>query len=77
HSDTPLLSDAWKLFVAEKGKNWAITIARENNRFYEVLKHVLGDIPVGSITKQHIRQTLAVIENLPRRNHKPYSEMSL
>lgn len=39
--------------------------------------HVLGDVPVGSITKQHIRQTLAVIENLPRRNLKPYSEMSL
>lgn len=75
--NTPLLSDAWKLFVAEKGKNWAITIARENNRFYEVLIHVLGDVPVGSITKQHIRQTLAVIENLPRRNLKPYSEMSL
>ncbi|EOU9590349.1 tyrosine-type recombinase/integrase [Klebsiella aerogenes] len=75
--NTPLLSEAWKLFVAEKGKTWAITIARENNRFYEVLMHVLGDIPVGSITKQHIRQTLAVIENLPRRNLKPYSEMSL
>lgn len=73
----PLLSDAWKLFVAEKGKNWAITIARENNRFYEVLIHVLGDVPVGSITKQYIRQTLAVIENLPRRNLKPYSDMSL
>lgn len=75
--NTPLLSEAWKLFVAEKGKTWAITVARENNRFYEVLMHVLGDIPVGSITKQHIRQTLAVIENLPRRNLKPYSEMSL
>ncbi len=75
--NTPLLSEAWKLFVAEKGKNWAITIARENNRFYEVLMHVLGDVPVGSITKQHIRQTLAVIEDLPRRNLKPYSEMSL
>ncbi len=74
---TPLLSDAWRLFVAEKGKTWAITIARENNRFYEVLMHVLGDVPVGSITKQSIRQTLAVIENLPRRNLKPYSEMSL
>ncbi|EPG3109400.1 tyrosine-type recombinase/integrase [Klebsiella aerogenes] len=75
--NTPLLSEAWTLFVAEKGKTWAITIARENNRFYEVLMHVLGDIPVGSITKQHIRQTLAVIENLPRRNLKPYSDMSL
>ncbi|MGG7724728.1 tyrosine-type recombinase/integrase [Klebsiella aerogenes] len=75
--NTPLLSEAWKLFVAEKGKTWAITISRENNRFYEVLMHVLGDVPVGSITKQHIRQTLAVIENLPRRNLKPYSEMNL
>ncbi|ENZ7729122.1 TPA: tyrosine-type recombinase/integrase [Klebsiella aerogenes] len=75
--NTPFLSEAWKLFVAEKGKNWAITISRENNRFYEVLMHVLGDVPVGSITKQHIRQTLAVIENLPRRNLKPYSEMNL
>lgn len=75
--NTPLLSEAWKLFVAEKGKTWAITIARENNRFYEVLMHVLGNVPVGSITKQHIRQTLAVIENLPRRNLKPYSDMSL
>ncbi|EPH1426962.1 tyrosine-type recombinase/integrase [Klebsiella aerogenes] len=75
--NTPLLSEAWKRFVAEKGKTWAITISRENNRFYEVLMHVLGDVPVGSITKQHIRQTLAVIENLPRRNLKPYSEMSL
>ncbi|WII79826.1 tyrosine-type recombinase/integrase [Klebsiella pasteurii] len=75
--NTPLLSDAWRLFVAEKGKTWAITIARENNRFYEVLMHVLGDVPVGSITKQHIRQTLAVIESLPRRNLKPYSDMSL
>ena len=74
---TPLLSEAWKLFVAEKGKTWAITIARENNRFYKVLMHVLGDVPVGSITKQHIRQTLAVIENMPRRNVKPYSEMTL
>lgn len=75
--NTPLLSEAWKLFVAEKGKTWAITIARENNRFYKVLMHVLGDVPVGSITKQHIRQTLAVIENMPRRNVKPYSEMTL
>ncbi|MEF7177862.1 tyrosine-type recombinase/integrase [Escherichia coli] len=75
--NTPLLSEAWKLFVAEKGKTWAITIARKNNRFYKVLMHVLGDVPVGSITKQHIRQTLAVIENMPRRNVKPYSEMTL
>ena len=74
---TPLLSDAWKMFTAEKGKGWAAAVANENQRFYDVLLHVIGDLPVGVITKQHIRQTLEVIENLPRRNKKPYSEMTL
>ncbi|MEQ9900506.1 tyrosine-type recombinase/integrase [Pectobacterium punjabense] len=75
--DTPLLSVAWKMFTTEKGKGWAAAVANENQRFYDVLMHVIGDLPVGAITKQHIRQTLDVIANLPRRNKKPYSEMTL
>ncbi|HCI6191025.1 TPA: hypothetical protein NPO42_000771 [Klebsiella quasipneumoniae subsp. similipneumoniae] len=66
--NTPFLSEAWKLFVAKKGKTWVITIARDNNRFYDALMQVLGYVPVGSITKQYICQTLAVIDNLSRRN---------
>ncbi|KHT08551.1 recombinase XerC [Pectobacterium brasiliense] len=76
-NDTPLLSTAWKMFTTEKGKGWAAAVANENQRFYDVLMHVIGDFPVGAITKQHIRQTITVIENLPRRNRKPYSEMIL
>lgn len=75
--DTPLLSVAWKMFTTEKGKGWAAAVANENQRFYDVLMHVIGDLPVGAITKQHIRKTLTVIENLPRRNIKPYCEMTL
>lgn len=75
--DTPLLSAAWKMFTTEKGKSWAAAVANENQRFYDVLLHVIGDLPVGVITKQHIRQTITIIENLPRRNKKPYSEMTL
>ncbi|HHB9053870.1 TPA: tyrosine-type recombinase/integrase [Klebsiella pneumoniae] len=71
------LSEAWRLFTTEKGVKWAATTANENQRFYDVLHHVVGDIPVGSITRQNIRQTLEVIKNLPRRNKKPYSGMTL
>ena len=65
------------MFTTEKGRGWAAAVANENQRFYDVLMQVIGDLPVGAITKQHIRQTLAVIENLPRRNKKSYSEMTL
>lgn len=75
--NTPLLSVAWKMFTTEKGKGWAAAVANENQRFYDVLMHVIGDLPVGAITKQNIRQTITVIENLPRRNIKPYCEMTL
>nr|WP_272537209.1 tyrosine-type recombinase/integrase [Citrobacter portucalensis] len=76
-NDTPLLSVSWKMFTTEKGKDWVAAVANENQRFYNVLLHVIGDLPVGVITKQHIRQTITIIENLPRRNKKPYSEMTL
>ncbi|WP_300002915.1 hypothetical protein [uncultured Cedecea sp.] len=76
-ADCPLLSDAWKMFTSEKGKGWASTTAKENQRFYDVLLYVIGDIPVDEITKQHIRKTIGVIKGLPRRNKNPYSEMTL
>lgn len=72
-----LLSEAWGMFTVEKGKGWAATIANENQRYYDVLMYVVGDLPVASISKQNIRQTLEVVKNLPRRNKKPYSEWTL
>ncbi|WP_223883597.1 tyrosine-type recombinase/integrase [Phytobacter ursingii] len=74
---TPLLSDAWKMYTTDKGKGWAATIANENQRYFEVLMHVVGDLPVGVISKQDIRQTLEVVKNLPRRTKLPYSRLSL
>ncbi|EPV8936325.1 tyrosine-type recombinase/integrase, partial [Yersinia enterocolitica] len=40
------LSEAWKMFVQEKGNHWRLPVAKENQRFYEVLLLVVGDIPV-------------------------------
>lgn len=71
------LSAAWKMYVTDKGQKWRRSVAGENQRFYEVLLYVVGDIPVDDITKQHIREALRVAENLPTRTHKPYSGMSL
>lgn len=71
------LSETWKMYVADKGQKWRRSVAGENQRFYDVLFYVVGDIPVDSISKQHIREALRVAENLPTRTRKPYSSMSL
>lgn len=71
------LSEAWQMFVKEKGSHWTKPIERENKRIFEVLLHVLGDIPVTSITKQDIRKTLYVITALPKRFGHPYKTMTL
>lgn len=71
------LSEAWKMYVTDKGQKWRRSVAGENQRFYEVLLHVVGDIPVDSITRKHINQALLVAENLPTRTRRPYSSMSL
>ncbi|SUI52949.1 Site-specific recombinase XerD [Serratia liquefaciens] len=71
------LSVAWEMYVTDKGQNWRRSVTGENQRFYEVLLYVVGDIPVDGITKQHIREALRVAENLPTRTRKPYSSMSL
>lgn len=72
-----LLSDAWELFCKEKGQKWRTAIANENNRFYEVLRHVIGDVPVDTIKKQDMRKVERVVKNLPRRNELPYARWTL
>ncbi|HAT3675745.1 TPA: DUF3258 domain-containing protein [Serratia marcescens] len=71
------LSEAWKMYVADKGQKWRRSVASENQRFYDVLFLVVGDIPVDSVTKQHIREALKIAENLPTRTRSPYSSMTL
>ncbi|WP_437615871.1 hypothetical protein [Erwinia sp. V71] len=71
------LSKAWEMYVEEQGKEWRKATAGENGRFYDILFYVVGDKPVDTISKQDIRDTLQVAENMPQRNKKPYSAMTL
>lgn len=73
----PRLLEAWNDYIKDKGQKWRKQTANENQRFFDVLYHVVGDIPVDSVTKQHIRDSLKVAENLPTRTRLPYSRMSL
>ncbi|WP_260471605.1 tyrosine-type recombinase/integrase [Enterobacter ludwigii] len=76
-ADRPSLLEAWKDYIKDKGQKWRKQTANENQRFFDVLSHVVGDIPVDKISKQHIREALKVAENLPTRTKLPYSKMSL
>lgn len=73
----PRLLEAWYDYIKDKGQKWRKQTANENQRFFDVLYHVVGDIPVDKISKQHIREALKVAENLPTRTRLPYSKMSL
>lgn len=72
-----LLSEAWAQYVKDKGQKWRVSIAKENQRFYDVLLYVIGDKPIDMVTKQNIREALKVTENLPTRTKLPYSRLSL
>ena len=72
-----LLSDAWAMFIKEKERHWSTAISGENRRSFEILLHVLGEVPVDLVTKQDIRRTLNVIAGLPKRTNAPYKTMSL
>ncbi|CAH0148714.1 Tyrosine recombinase XerC [Erwinia aphidicola] len=71
------LSEAWSLFVKERGSQWVKATDHENRRIYEVLLHVVGDVPITSITKQDIRKTLDVVASLPKRFGHPYKTMTM
>ncbi|ELY7524876.1 DUF3258 domain-containing protein [Cronobacter sakazakii] len=74
---SPRLLEAWNDYIKDKGHKWRKQTANENQRFFDVLYYIVGDIPVDSIKKQHIRDSLKVAENLPTRTKLPYSRMSL
>ncbi|MHB2093963.1 tyrosine-type recombinase/integrase [Pantoea dispersa] len=76
-SESIKLSEAWAMFTKDRGSHWPKPIERENKRIFEVLLHVVGDVPVTSITKQDIRKTLEVVTLLPKRFGHPYKTMTL
>lgn len=65
------------MYTTEKGGKWTSTIANENERFFEVLKTVLGNVPVTSITKQDMRNVWKVVQALPIRIRSPYRGMTI
>lgn len=71
------LSKAWEGYVKDKGSHWQKSTANENQRFFDVLFHVVGDVPVDKITKQNIYQSLGLTKNMPVRTKLPYARMSL
>ncbi len=74
---SPRLLEAWNNYIRDKGQKWRKQTANENQRFFDVLYHVVGDVPVDSVNKQDLRDSLKVAENLPTRTKLPYSRMSL
>ncbi|WP_415333060.1 tyrosine-type recombinase/integrase [Enterobacter hormaechei] len=76
-TNSPRLLEAWNAYIKDRGQKWRKQTANENQRFFDVLYHVMGDVPVDSVKKQHIRDSLKVAENLPTRTRLPYSRMSL
>ncbi|NTX83146.1 DUF3258 domain-containing protein [Citrobacter youngae] len=75
--ETISLSQAWMLYVKEKGQKWRISVANENQRFYDVLYYVVGNKSIDSVTKQDIREALKITENLPNRTKLPYKRLTL
>ncbi|KGT95647.1 hypothetical protein NG99_02635 [Erwinia typographi] len=76
-SSVPLLLDAWEMYVAEKGSKWQKSIRRENQNFFDVLLHVLGNVPVDTVTKQNMREVIQVVSGLPTRKAHPYKSMTI
>lgn len=76
-AQSPRLLDTWSDYIKDKGQKWRKQTANENQRLFDVLYHVVGDVPVDKISKPHIREALKVAENLPTRTKLPYSRMSL
>lgn len=71
------LNEAIEMYTTEKGGKWTSTIANENERIFEVLRAVLGNVPVTSITKQDMRNVWKAVQALPIRIRSPYRGMTI
>lgn len=73
--ESPLLSEVWPEFT--KWKSWKPKQAKSNQRIYENMLYFLGDVPVSSVTKQHLKGALISIAKLPLRNKSAYRKRPL
>ncbi|MFP5975381.1 tyrosine-type recombinase/integrase [Enterobacter mori] len=71
------LSEAWVGFLKFKS-DWKPKIRQGNEKYFEVIKSVLGaDTPVANITRRDIKNLLEIVEGLPRQNKRPYNSMTI
>ena len=71
------LSEAWVGFLKFKS-DWKPKIRQGNEKYFEVIKSVLGaDTPVTDITRRDIKNLLEIVEGLPRQNKRPYNSMTI
>ncbi|MDA8502956.1 hypothetical protein NNO02_10885 [Citrobacter sp. Awk 2] len=45
-------TEAWVMYVKDKGQKWRRSIANENQRFFDVLLYVVGDKPIDSVSSK-------------------------
>lgn len=71
------LQEAWDGFLVFKS-DWDPKIRQENEKYYEVIREVLGaDTQVNKITRRDIKSLLEAVAELPRQNKKPYNKMTV
>jgi site-specific recombinase XerD len=74
-SSSPPLSKVYKEFLQYK-PTLTLEYIRGYDGYLEVLIALVGDKAVDEITKKHLKNALSRVEELPRKNCKPYNKMS-
>ncbi|GIU22016.1 hypothetical protein TUM4644_13620 [Shewanella colwelliana] len=66
----------WQSKLKKKSGGYGISHKAAQSRYthFEILLLALGSVGIESISRPDIRSVLAIIENMPKRNIKPYSE---
>jgi integrase len=73
---TLTLAEAWTGFLEFKS-DWKPKIRQGNEKYFEVIKAVLGaDTLVTDITRRDIKNLIEVVEGLPLQNRRPYNSMT-
>ena len=71
----PVLSEAWSGF--RNWKSWTDKQSKANQRMFNNLIHLLGNVPVDKVTKADIKTALNHIASLPQRNKKNYAQKGI
>ncbi|WP_455915896.1 tyrosine-type recombinase/integrase [Pantoea agglomerans] len=71
------LQEAWNGFLEFKS-SWTQPIRRGNEKYFEVIREVLGaDTPINKITHRDIKRLLEVVEDLPKQHKSPYNKLNV